>query len=327
MSEVLFEIKNLSKHFVLDSKHTLKALNQVSFNIYQGETVGIVGESGCGKTTLGRTIKKLYNATSGEILYRGKNIFSMNPKERHQYAKDVQMIFQDPYSSLNPRMTVREIIREGMLAHKVYNNDRARQNERILELISMVGLNAEHADRFPHEFSGGQRQRIGVARALAVEPKVIVCDEPTSALDVSIQAQVINLLKKLQNDFGLTLVFISHNLSLVKYISDRIGVMYLGGMVELASSDDLYDSPAHPYTEALLSAIPIPDPDMQKSRKLVELEGDIPSPINLEDGICTFVGRCPYATDDCKNKKAELVAVADNHLAVCDKIKERDRSV
>lgn len=319
MSDVLFEIKDLSKHFVLDKKSTLKAVNHVSFEVFEGETLGIVGESGCGKTTLGRTIKMLYDATSGEILYNGKNIFDMSKKEKHNYAKEVQMIFQDPYSSLNPRMTVREIIREGMLAHKILGNNKKKQNERIYELLEMVGLNKEHADRFPHEFSGGQRQRIGIARALAVNPKVIVCDEPTSALDVSIQAQVINLLKNLQDEFNLTLIFISHNLSLVKYISDRVAVMYLGGVVEITTSDELYGVSAHPYTEALLSAIPIPDPELQKARTKIELEGDIPSPINLIDGKCTFIDRCPYKTEDCQNKNVYLEAISKGHLATCVK--------
>ncbi len=317
MSKVLFEVKNLSKHFHLDGKNTLKALNQVSFEIYEGETLGIVGESGCGKTTMGRTIKKLYDATAGEVLYKGQNIFKMNSRESHMYSKEVQMIFQDPYSSLNPRMTVREIVREGMLAHKILGNDRQRQNARIDELLEMVGLMREHADRFPHEFSGGQRQRIGIARALAVDPKIIVCDEPTSALDVSIQAQVVNLLKSLQKEYNLTLIFISHNLSLVKYISDRIAVMYLGSIVELTTSDVLYEKSTHPYTQALLSAIPIPDPDLQRARKKIELDGDIPSPVNTIDGKCTFIDRCPYKTEECKNKIVTLEKVSTNHLSTC----------
>ncbi|MEA5011805.1 MAG: oligopeptide/dipeptide ABC transporter ATP-binding protein [Angelakisella sp.] len=322
--EVLFEIRDLSKHFVLDKHHTLKAVSHVSLSIARGETVGLVGESGCGKTTLGRTLKRLYCATSGEVFYKGQNIFKMNKAQAHKYAKEVQMIFQDPYSSLNPRMTVREIIREGMTAHSILSNDRTKQDARIHELLEMVGLNTEHADRFPHEFSGGQRQRIGVARALAVDPEVIICDEPTSALDVSIQAQVVNLLKRLQKEFNLTLIFISHNLSLVKYISDRIGVMYLGSMVELAPADRLYETPSHPYTEALMSAIPIPDPQLQKQRSLIELEGDIPSPINTQDGTCSFLGRCPYANEACKNKTVSLQEVGKNHLATCDSVLKRE---
>lgn len=316
--EVLFSIRDLSKYFVLGKNSTLKAVNHVTLDIYKGETVGLVGESGCGKTTLGRTLKKLYNATSGEVLYKGSNIFKMDRRQAHQYAKEVQMIFQDPYSSLNPRMTVREIIREGMVAHNILGNNRAKQDQRIHELLEMVGLNQEHADRFPHEFSGGQRQRIGIARALAVDPEVIICDEPTSALDVSIQAQVVNLLKRLQKQFDLTLIFISHNLSLVKYISDRIGVMYLGNMVELAPAEELYEAPLHPYTEALISAIPVPDPDLQRQRKLIELTGDIPSPINTRDGVCTFFGRCPYAASACNNKSVSLQEAKPSHLTTCD---------
>ncbi len=317
MSSVLFEVKNLSKFFHLGKNATLKAVNNVSLEIFEGETLGIVGESGCGKTTLGRTIKMLYNASEGEVLYKGVDIYKMNKKQAHEYCKDVQMIFQDPYSSLNPRMTVREIVREGMLAHNILGGNKEAQNERIYELLQMVGLGREHADRFPHEFSGGQRQRIGIARALAVNPKVIICDEPTSALDVSIQAQVVNLLKSLQNEFNLTLIFISHNLSLVKYISDRIAVMYLGGVVELTTSDILYEKSVHPYTEALLSAIPIPDPDLQKTRKKIELEGDIPSPINTIDGKCTFIDRCPYKKDDCASRVITLSKVGENHFATC----------
>ena len=318
--EVLFEIQNLCRYFTLDKHNTLKAVNNVSLTIHKGETVGIVGESGCGKTTLGRTIKRLYTATSGKVLYKGQDIFAMNKEQAHKYAKEVQMIFQDPYSSLDPRMTVREIIREGMLNHDIHKGDRAAQDQFIDRLLLMVGLNREHADRFPHEFSGGQRQRIGIARALAVRPEVIICDEPTSALDVSIQAQVINLLKNLQEEFGLTLIFISHNLSLVKYISDRVGVMYLGSMVELAPSDNLYEMPAHPYTQALISAIPIPDPVVQKSRKIIELKGDIPSPINTPDDACSFASRCPYATPACGKRAPKLELVGENHYATCDRV-------
>ncbi len=316
--EIVFELNSLCKYFKLDRHNTLKAVSDVSLKVYKGETLGLVGESGCGKTTLGRTIKRLYKPTAGEILYHGKDVSKLGKKDMHGYTKQVQMIFQDPYSSLNPRMTAREIIREGMLSHKILNNDIKAQDEKILELLELVGLNKEHADRFPHEFSGGQRQRIGIARALAVEPEVIVCDEPTSALDVSIQAQVINLLKKLQKEFDLTLIFISHNLSLVKYISDRIGVMYLGSLIELAPADKLYENPAHPYTEALISAIPLPDPKLQKERALIELKGDIPSPINLVAGLCSFKGRCIHATKECESKNVELKAVGENHFATCN---------
>jgi len=323
VSTPLFELKHVNKYFQLGHGKTLKAVRDVSLTIYEGETVGLVGESGCGKTTLGRTIKKLYNATSGEILYKGKNIFDQSKHESHMYHKEVQMIFQDPYSSLDPRMTVRDIIREGMENYHLYGS-RAEQDARVTELLELVGLNCEHADRFPHEFSGGQRQRIGIARALAVDPKVIICDEPTSALDVSIQAQVVNLLKSLQTQFGLTLVFISHNLSLVKYISDRIGVMYLGRMVELTRSDDLYELPLHPYTEALISALPLPDPDLQKTRKLIELKGDIPSPINIPDEGCSFASRCPYGESGCKSRIMVLDEVQPDHWATCDRAARKE---
>ena len=322
----LFEIRDLCKYFTLDSKNTLKAVNYVSLTIRKGETVGIVGESGCGKTTFGRTLKRLYTATSGEVLYKGQDIFKMNRAQAHQYAKEVQMIFQDPYSSLDPRMTVREIVREGMLNHGIYKGDRAAQDKRIHELLTMVGLNEEHADRFPHEFSGGQRQRIGIARALAVNPEVIICDEPTSALDVSIQAQVVNLLKNLQEEFGLTLIFISHNLSLVKYISDRVGVMYLGSMVELAPSDLLYEEPAHPYTEVLISAIPIPDPDVQKKRSAIRFNGELPSPINTRDDVCAFATRCRYATPECSGRAPKLTEVSPDHFAVCDRVRKKENA-
>jgi len=323
VSTPLFEIKNVNKFFRLDRKRTLKAVRDVSLTIYEGETVGLVGESGCGKTTLGRTIKKLYEPTSGQILYKGKDIFQQTKEENAVFHKEVQMIFQDPYSSLDPRMTVREIIREGMDNYNILPAGKER-DDRVVELLLMVGLNAEHADRFPHEFSGGQRQRIGIARALAVEPKVIVCDEPTSALDVSIQAQVVNLLKELQVKLGLTLIFISHNLSLVKYISDRIGVMYLGSMVELTKSNDLYELPAHPYTEALISALPLPDPDLQKARKVIELKGDIPSPINLGDVGCPFASRCPYAEEGCKTRVMSFDEIRPNHWTTCDRAIRKD---
>ena len=323
-TQPLFEIRDLCKHFTLDHKNTLKAVNHVSLTIYKGETVGVVGESGCGKTTLGRTLKRLYTATSGTVMYKGQDVFKMNRAQAHQYAKEVQMIFQDPYSSLDPRMTVREIVREGMLNHGICKGDRAAQDKRIHELLTMVGLNEEHADRFPHEFSGGQRQRIGIARALAVDPEVIICDEPTSALDVSIQAQVVNLLKNLQQEFGLTLIFISHNLSLVKYISDRVGVMYLGSMVELAPSDLLYEEPARPYTEVLISAIPIPDPDIQKSRNMTHFSGELPSPINTRDDKCAFESRCRYATPACIGHISQLEEISPNHFAVCDRVRKKE---
>ena len=318
MDTPLIEIRHLNKFFVLSRKRTLQAVRDVSLTVMEGETVGLVGESGCGKTTLGRTIKKLYTPTSGDILYKGRSIFAQSREENAAFHREVQMIFQDPYSSLDPRMTVREIIREGMDNYGILNSV-AERNERVIELLKMVGLNREHADRFPHEFSGGQRQRIGIARALAVQPRVIICDEPTSALDVSIQAQVVNLLKQLQRQLGLTLIFISHNLSLVKYISDRIGVMYLGSLVELTHSDKLYEYPAHPYTEALISALPLPDPDLQKTRRIIELKSDIPSPINMSDTGCSFAPRCPYGQPECRTRAMKFSEIQPGHSCTCDR--------
>jgi oligopeptide transport system ATP-binding protein len=262
--DTLVEVKNLKKYFNVGNDKILKAVDDVSFSIKKGETLGLVGESGCGKTTCGRTILGMYEATGGQAIFEGKNIYEMNKAEKKAFRKNAQIIFQDPYASLNPRMTVGDIISEGMNNFKMYSES-DKQN-RIYELLRLVGLNKEHAGRFPHEFSGGQRQRIGIARCLAIDPKFIVCDEPISALDVSIQAQIVNLLITLQNEFDLTYLFIAHDLSMVKHISDRVGVMYLGCMVELASSDELYRNPQHPYTQALLSAIPIPNPSYERSK-------------------------------------------------------------
>jgi oligopeptide transport system ATP-binding protein len=311
---VLIEVKNLKKYFKVGSKATLKAVDGVSFNIMKGETLGLVGESGCGKTTCGRTVMGLYPATGGEVLFEGVDIHKLNSKAKKEFTRNAQIIFQDPYASLNPRMTVGDIIGEGIDIHKLYTGK--ERTDRIYELLSLVGLNKEHASRFPHEFSGGQRQRIGIARALAIEPKFIVCDEPISALDVSIQAQVVNLLIKLQKEFGLTYLFIAHDLSMVKHISDRVGVMYLGSMVELAASSDLYAKPLHPYTQALLSAIPIPDPEVEKQRQRIMLEGDVPSPINPKPG-CRFAGRCKYAKPICHEQAPEMKEVEKNHFVAC----------
>jgi oligopeptide transport system ATP-binding protein len=273
-----------------------------------------VGESGCGKTTLGRTIVRLYEPTGGEVLFEGKNVHKLQGQELRGFNRKAQMIFQDPYASLNPRMTVADIIGEGIDIHGLYKN--RERTERIYELLNLVGLNKEHANRFPHEFSGGQRQRIGIARALAVEPKFIVCDEPISALDVSIQAQVVNLLMELQQKFKLTYLFIAHDLSMVKYVSDRIAVMYLGVVVELATSEDLHKSPLHPYTQALLSAIPIPDPETERKKKRILLEGDVPSPINPPEG-CRFAKRCRDAKPVCTEKQPEFKEVEKNHFVAC----------
>jgi oligopeptide transport system ATP-binding protein len=314
VGDVLVEVKNLKKYFNVGKNAILKAVDDVSFVIRKGETLGMVGESGCGKTTCGRTVLGMYSATDGEVLFEGQNVHKLGSRAKKEYTKNAQIIFQDPYASLNPRMTVGDIIAEGIDIHGLYTG-KAR-TEKVYELLGMVGLNKEHANRFPHEFSGGQRQRIGIARALAIEPKFIVCDEPISALDVSIQAQIVNLLIKLQKDFGLTYMFIAHDLSMVKHISDRVAVMYLGCMAELAGSHDLYEKPLHPYTQALLSAIPIPDPEIEKNRKRIMLEGEVPSPINPAPG-CRFRQRCKYAKPICGEKMPELKEVDKDHFVAC----------
>ena len=312
----LLEVKNLHKDFVVKRsfwgrpKQILRAVNDVSFSIEEGKTLGLVGESGCGKSTTGRTIIGLYKPTKGKIIFAGKDI-----SQNKEMTKDIQMIFQDPYASLNPRMTVADIIEEPLLVHNLYTDKKQRQ-ERIYELLELVGLSKEQANRFPHEFSGGQRQRIGIARALACEPKLIICDEPISALDVSIQAQVVNLLEKLQHELGLTYLFIAHDLAMVKHISDRVAVMYLGSMVELAESEALYSNPKHPYTEALMSAIPIADPDVEESRQRIMLEGDVPSPINTPPG-CKFQGRCSKCMDICKKESPLFKEVEKDHYVAC----------
>lgn len=315
----LIEIKNVSKYFRV-SEGTLKAVNDINLDIYKGETLGLVGESGCGKSTFGKTLIGIYNPTKGTIIYHtadGKPM-EINKKTLFSYSKMAQIIFQDPYSSLDPRMTVADIIEEGMIIHKMY--DKHKRKERVYELLELVGLNKEHANRFAHEFSGGQRQRIGIARALAIEPEFIVCDEPISALDVSIQSQIINLLHDLQQKLGLTYLFIAHDLNIVKYISDRIAVMYLGNIVELASSKDLYENTLHPYSQALLSAVPIPDPDKEAQKNRQILSGDVPSPINTPKG-CPFAGRCPYVMDICRQEKPVL-EMKQGHLVACHKVEK-----
>ncbi|WP_433959735.1 ABC transporter ATP-binding protein [Cytobacillus horneckiae] len=294
---------------------TLKAVDGVSFEIKKGETFGIVGESGCGKSTAGRTIIGLYDKTDGEVIYDGKNVHKMNEKERFVFHRKMQMIFQDPYASLNPRSTVQEIISEPMEVQGLYPNKKERR-ERVYQLLEDVGLNRDHANRYPHEFSGGQRQRIGIARALSLDPDFIIADEPISALDVSVQAQVVNLLKGLQKKKGLTYLFIAHDLSMVKHISDRIGVMYLGHLVELTTSDDLYSKPLHPYTQALLSAIPIPDPDVEDMRERIILKGELPSPMNPPSG-CVFRTRCSHAMDACATIRPEWQEIEKNHFVAC----------
>lgn len=313
--EVLVHVKDMKKYFNIRNKGVLKAVDGVSFDIYKGETLGLVGESGCGKTTCGRTILGLYPVTEGVIEYEGRNVTNLKKNDLPWFKKRVQMIFQDPYASLDPRMTVESIIAEGMENFGLYQKAEERR-ERIYELLQLVGLNKEHASRFPHEFSGGQRQRIGIARALAVDPEFIVCDEPISALDVSIQAQVVNLLIRLQRELGLTYLFIAHDLSMVKHISDRVGVMYMGHIVELASSNELYANPRHPYTKALLSAIPIPDPEKENSKVVLPLEGEVGSPINCGPG-CRFASRCKSATERCKTETPELKEIEKGHFAAC----------
>lgn len=312
---VILEVKNLKKYFKVSNNETLKAVDDVSFFINEGETLGLVGESGCGKTTCGRTVIGMYDKTGGEVLYKGKSVHGLNRKDKKAFTKEVQIIFQDPYASLNPRMTVADIIAEGIDIHGLAKNKKDRE-ERVYKALDQVGLNREHANRFVHEFSGGQRQRIGIARALAVEPKFILCDEPISALDVSIQAQVANLLIKLQKELGLTYLFIAHDLSMVKHISDRVAVMYLGSMAELAESEVLYNNPKHPYTEALMSAIPIADPDIEESRERIMLSGDVPSPINTPVG-CKFQGRCNKCMDICKKEVPQFKEVEKNHFVAC----------
>ncbi len=319
MSEkkTLVEVKDLKEYFDIStglfSSKPLKAVDGVSFAIKQGETLGLVGESGCGKTTVGRTMLHLYKPTSGEIWFDGKKIETK--KDILEYRQKTAMVFQDPYSSLNPRMTVADIIAEPLDVHKMYANKKERQ-ERVLELMARVGLNSEHANRYAHEFSGGQRQRIGIARSLAMKPEFIVCDEPVSALDVSIQAQVINMFDELQDQMGLTYLFIAHDLLVVRHISDRIAVMYLGKMVELADAKEIYDHPLHPYTKSLMSAVPLPDPKKARENKRIVLSGDIPSPLNAPSG-CPFRTRCPYATEACAEEMPAFNEVASGHFVAC----------
>lgn len=314
MGEYLVEAKNLCKYFKVDRKRVLKAVDGVNISIRKGETLGLVGESGCGKTTCGRTLLHLYEPTSGEILFDGKDVTSLRGKENLEFKHRAQMIFQDPYSSLDPRMTIGEIIAEGMDVHlKLTGQERQK---RIIELLAAVGLTEQFAGRFAHELSGGQRQRVGIARALAVNPDFIVCDEPISALDVSIQAQIVNLLIKLQRERGLTYLFISHDLSMVKHISDRVGVMYLGSMVELASSEVIFKNAKHPYTQALMAAIPEVDFDGLGKKNIERLQGEVPSPIDPPPG-CRFAARCKYATDLCRQQMPELVEIEPDHFVAC----------
>ncbi len=308
----LLEVQDLKKYFSI-SKGTVKSVDGVSFLVAPGETLGLVGESGCGKTTTGRTVVRLYEPTAGRIVFDGHDLTHSSQKELLPWRKQIQMIFQDPYASLNPRMTVGDIVMEPMIIHGFPKDER---QDRMAHLLRTVGLNSEHANRYPHEFSGGQRQRIGIARALAVEPRFIVCDEPISALDVSIQAQIVNTLEDLQKELKLTYLFIAHDLSMVKHISDRIAVMYLGGLMETAESGELYNNPLHPYTQSLLSAIPIPDPDKAGSRRRIVLEGEIPSPLNPPPG-CKFHSRCSLAQEVCRQEVPPLMERRPGHFCAC----------
>ncbi|MFF2155850.1 ABC transporter ATP-binding protein [Paenibacillus chitinolyticus] len=312
--QTILSIRNMKKHFDLGQGKILKAVDNFSIDINRGETFGLVGESGCGKSTAGRTIIRLYEATDGEVIFNGENVHKLSGRKMREFHRNMQMVFQDPYASLNPRMTVGNIIAEGLDIHGVASGSKRR--ERVVELLDAVGLNAEHAGRFPHEFSGGQRQRIGIARALAIEPQFIIADEPISALDVSVQAQVVNLFKKLQKDRGLTYLFIAHDLAMVKHISDRIGVMYLGNLVEVTTSKELYAKPLHPYTESLLSAIPIPDPEIERKRERIILKGEVPSPLNPPSG-CPFRTRCPKAMDQCAVTMPPMKEVEPGHFVSC----------
>ncbi len=321
-AQPIVEVRNLKEYFNINMgmfrTKPLKAVDNVSFAIQPGETLGLVGESGCGKTTVGRTILHLYKPTGGEVLYKGRKI--QTKADIQAFRNKASMVFQDPYSSLNPRMTVADIIGEPLDVHKLYSSRQERQ-ERILELMGYVGLNSEHAARYAHEFSGGQRQRIGIARALAVNPDFIVCDEPVSALDVSIQAQVINMFAELQEKFGLTYLFIAHDLLVVRHISDRIAVMYLGKMVELANANEIYDHPLHPYSKSLLSAVPVPDPKIARANQRIVLSSDIPSPLNAPSG-CPFRTRCPYACDKCAESMPDFQEVSAGHFVACHRVGE-----
>ena len=318
MSDAVLKVENLKVHFpvkggLFTKKQVVKAVDGVSFEIYPRETFGLVGESDCGKSTTGRAIVKLYEPTSGTVYYHGEDVTKIKGSHLAEFRRNVQMIFQDPYASLNPRMTVGEIIREPMDIHHIFNTKEERE-QRVRELLDIVGLKPDHIRRYPHEFSGGQRQRIGIARTLALNPQFIVCDEPISALDVSIQAQVINLLEHIQKEMGISYLFIAHDLSMVKHISDRIGVMYLGNLVEIGDSDDVYHRPLHPYTQALLSAVPIPDPRVAREKKRIVLEGELPSPLDTPSG-CVFRTRCPNATERCAREKPGMVNVGKRTVA------------
>jgi len=323
--EVLLDVKELVQYFPIRRGVLQKvvgyvhAVDGISFDIKRGETLGLVGESGCGKTTTGRSILQLYKPTSGQVIFDGMNLVELNGKKMREERKKIQMIFQDPYASLNPRMTVEEIVGEPLKIHKIVENSEIRN--KVKELLELVRLNPAYIDRYPHEFSGGQRQRIGVARALALNPELIVCDEPISALDVSVQAQIVNMLEELQSEMDLTYLFIAHDLSVVKHISDRVAVMYLGVIMEMTSRDELYSNPLHPYTIALMSAVPIPDPEKEINRKRIILEGDVPSPVDPPSG-CRFRTRCPLAQEICAKERPEFREVKPGHFVACHLVRE-----
>ncbi len=314
MRQVILEVKNLRKEFRTQKKNVY-AVNDVSFNVLEGETFGIVGESGCGKTTCGKTSIGMLSKTDGQVLYKGKDVHAMSKKEHYEFTKEVQMIFQDPYASLDPKMKVYDIVAEGIRIHKLAKST-DEESRQVAELLRLVGLNAEQGNRYVHEFSGGQRQRIGIARALAVNPKFLLCDEPISALDVSIQAQIVNMLKDIQKERNLSMIFIGHDLSMVRYISDRIAVMYLGKIVEMGEADQICIEPKHPYTQALLSVIPIPDPEETKKRESILLEGDIPNPTEVIQG-CVFCNRCKYVSKRCMAENPELKEISAGHCVAC----------
>jgi oligopeptide/dipeptide ABC transporter ATP-binding protein len=321
-SQNLLEVNHLVKHFPVDnSDDVVQAVDDVSFNIVAGETLGLVGESGCGKSTVGRCLLRLIEPTSGEVFFEGRDIVGLASNELRALRREMQIIFQDPFASLNPRLSIRSIVSEPLKIHGI--GDKASQNERVVDLLRRVGLDPKYADRYPHEFSGGQRQRIGIARSLALNPKFIICDEPVSALDVSVQAQVVNLLQEIQQEFGLTYLFISHGLAVVEHISDRVAVMYLGKIVEICDAAELYEMPLHPYTKALLSAIPVPDPRQKRER--IVLRGDVPTPINPPSG-CRFRTRCPLAIEACAKIVPELREITPGHFAACIRVEGYDQA-